>query len=208
MAMPLGLIAATGGRANAGTLRVNATKDVVSCQAVKASATFSPTVTSCEPAGTTVATVKATLTGCKSNGAGLTVTSGSVSGSVSVTHGAENGGTSLAGSMTVTGMLTTRWKTSPPLSSGPSVTTVHSVEGSVAGDGLARFDIPGTGNTASSGTGSFSGTDGGASTIFSVLTKRSAASILSACDSMGLESVIIDHAKKGPNTPPLAASFG
>jgi hypothetical protein len=193
---------------------VNATNDTVSCQHVNGSATFSPTVTSSEPAGTTVTTIMVKLSDCTSNAAGLTVTSGSVSGSLSDTHGAEDGCTSLVGPLgdpsfiTVTGTLTTKWKTSPRLSSGNSVTTVHSVDGSVAGDGLAKFDIPGTGGTASSGTGSFSGTDGGASTIFSVLSKSSAASILSTCDSRGLTSIIVDHAKKGPNTNPLAALFG
>ena len=78
----------------------------------------------------------------------------------------------------------------------------------MAGDGLVKFDIPGTGGTASSGTGSFSGTNGGASTIFSVLTQNSAASILSTCNSTGLTSITIDHAKKAPNTNPQAALFG
>jgi hypothetical protein len=110
--------------------------------------------------------------------------------------------------MTVTGTLTTMWKTSPKLSSGDSVTTAHSFGADVTGGGLVKFNIPGAGGTASSGTGSFSGTDGGARTIFSVLTQRSAASILSTCNSKGLTSITIDHAKKGPNTNPVAASFG
>jgi hypothetical protein len=130
-----------------------------------------------------------------------------VSGSVSDTHGAENGCMSLAGLTTVTGTLTTTWKTSPQLSSGNSVTTVNSVEGSVAGNGLAKFNIPGTAGTAS-GTGSFSGTNGGAASMFSVLTGRSAALILSACNSKGLTSISVDHAKKAPNTNPTAAIFG
>jgi hypothetical protein len=212
--MPMGAIAATGGSAGAAAPKVNATNDAVSCQQVHASVTFSPTHTSSESAGTTIATITAKLSDCASNAAGLTVTSGSVSGSLSDTHAAQDGCTALAGPFgdpsltTVTGTLTTKWKTSPQLSSGNSVTTVHSVEGSVAGDGLVRFDIPGSGGAANSGTGSFSGTDGGASTIFSVLTMRSAASILSTCDAKGLTSIIIDHAKKGPNTNPLAALFG
>jgi hypothetical protein len=78
----------------------------------------------------------------------------------------------------------------------------------VGGDGLGALDFPGTGGTASSGTGSFSGTDGGASTFFSVLTKSSATSIMSTCDSMGLKSIIIEYAKKRPNTNPQAAFFG
>ena len=186
---------------------MNATNATVSCGHVSGSATFSPTVTSSEPAGTTVATIKAKLTGCRSN-AGLTVRSGTVSGTVSDVHGAEDGCTSLTDLMTVTGRLTTTWKMSPRLSSGPTVTTARSVEGSVAGDGLAKFDVPGTGGTASGSIGSFSGTGGGTSTIFSVLTKSSAASLLSTCESKGLASIIIDHAKKSPNTPPLAALFG
>jgi hypothetical protein len=214
-AMPLGVIAATGDSVSAATPgKVNATNDTVICQRVTASVTFSPTVTSRQPAGTTIATIEAKLTGCTSNAVGLTVTSGTVSGSVSDTHGVEDGCTSLAGPLgdpsliPVIGTLITKWKTSPMLSSGNSVTTIQDVEGSVAGDGLVKFDIPGTGGTGSSGTGSFSGTDGGASTVFSVLTQSSATSILSACNSTGLTSVTIDHARKGPNTNPLAAFFG
>ena len=112
----------------------------------------------------------------------------------------------LTGLTTVTGTLTTTRKTSPQLSSGNSVTTVNSVRGSVAGDDLFNLSIPGAGGTAS-GTGSFSGTDGGASSMFSVLTGSSAASILSRCNSKGLTSITIDHAKKGPNMNPVAATF-
>lgn len=207
IATPLSLIAAAGGSASAAAPTVNATNDAVSCQHVVGSATFIPAITSSELAGTTVTTITAKLSDCTSNAAGLTVNSGSVSGTVSDTHGAENGCMALAGLTSVTGTLTTTWKTSPHLSSGSSVTTVHSVEGSVAGDGLAKFNIPGSGGAASSGTGSFSGTDGGAGTIFSVLSEKSAASIQSACNSTGLTSIKIDHAVKPINRNPLAASF-
>jgi hypothetical protein len=208
IATPLGLIAVTGGSASAGAPpAVNATNNTVSCSKVSGSAMFNPALTSSEPAGTTVTTITAKLSDCRSNATGLTVKSGSVSGTVSDTHGAEDGCMSLVGLTTVTGTLTTTWKTSPQLSSGNSVTTVNSVEGSVAGDGLAKFNIPGAGGTAS-GTGSFSGTDGGAASMFSVLTARKAASILSTCNRVGLTSITVDHAKKGPNTMPTAAIFG
>jgi hypothetical protein len=206
IATPLGLIAVAGGSASAAAPTVNATNDAVSCQHVVGSATFSPALTSSEPSGTTVTTITAKLSGCTSNAAGLTVKSGSVSGTVSDTHGAENGCTDLAGLTAVTGTLTTTWKTSPHLSSGNSVTTVHSVEGSVAGNDLAKFNIPGSGGAASS-TGSFSGTDDGVATTFSVLSEKSAASIQSACNSLGLTSIKIDHAVKPINRNPLAASF-
>ncbi len=213
-AVPAGLIVATGSMASAGAPIVNAANNVVSCEHVSGSAAFSPTVTSSEPPGTTVTTIKAKLTDCRSNVAGLTVNSGSVSGTLSDVHGAENGCTALVGPLgdpsvtTVTGTLTTRWKTSPQLSSANTVTTVTSVGGSAAANGLVKSDIPASGGGASSGTGSFSGTDGGAMTTFSVLTQRSAASILASCHSKGLPSVAIAHAKKGPNTNPLAAAFG
>ena len=64
------------------------------------------------------------LTRCTSNATGLTVTSGTVSRRLSDTHGAEDGCTSLVGPLgdpsliPVTGTLTTKWKTSPQLSSG------------------------------------------------------------------------------------------
>jgi hypothetical protein len=208
VATPLGLIAVTGGSAGAAAPKVNATNDTVICRHVSGSATFSPTVTSSEPAGTTVTTITAKLTDCTSNAAGLTVKSGRVSGMVFDIHGAGYGCMSLAGLTTVTGTLTTTWKTSPQLSSGSSVTTVNSVDGSVDGDGRVTFEIPGNGGTASSGTGSFSGTDGGATSRFSALTRRPATSILSTCDSAGLTRINFTTAPLGPHAVEDAASLG
>ena len=163
VAIPLGLVTATGGLAGAKAAPpINATTNTVTCTGVAGSAKFSPPLTTNEGAGNETTTIKAKLSGCTSNATGLSVTGGSVSGSFSATHTAgTNGCASLAGSSSESGVLTVKWKTTPKLSSGNSEVTVSSVDGGLGSDGNATFTIPGS--TPDSGTGSFSGTDHGAS---------------------------------------------
>jgi hypothetical protein len=199
VAMPLGLVAATGGMASAKAAPpINATSNTVTCTGVSGSAKFSPALTTNEAAGTEKTTIKAKLTGCTSNATGLAVASGGVSGSFSSTHTAgTNGCASLAGSSTESGVLTVKWKTTPKLSSGNSSVTVSSVSGGIGSDGNATFTIPGS--TPDSGTGSFSGTDHGASDSTTAQTTTSASSILSSCEGKkGLKAIGIETPQSGP----------
>jgi hypothetical protein len=198
VAIPLGLVAATGGMASAKAAPpINATTNTVTCTGVAGSAKFNPPLKTSEAAGNETTSIKASLTGCTSNAAGLTVTSAKVSGSFSSSHTAgTNGCASLAGSSTESGVLTVTWKTSPKLSSGASSVTVNSVSGGIGSDGNATFTIPGS--TPDSGSGSFSGTDHGASDTTTAQTTTSATSILSTCEGKkGLKSIGIESPQSG-----------
>jgi hypothetical protein len=204
-AVPAGLIVA-GGVASAGGSGVNATTATATCTAVSGEAKFSPPISSSEAAGTTTTTVKATLTNCTSNLGGLTVTSGKTAGSfVSNSHVVgTNGCSALAGASPETGSLTTKWKTSPKLTSGNSVTPVTQVYGTIESDGAAEFEIPGPGGHAS-GTGSFQGTNGGASDESNADSTVPATTLLATCSGKkGLK----DFKFTTPSSGPSAANFG
>jgi|HubBroStandDraft_2_1064218.scaffolds.fasta_scaffold647381_1 hypothetical protein len=195
-AMPLGMIAATAGTSGAKVVKVNATTATVTCTGISGTASFKPAVTSNEAAGTTKTSIKATLTGCTTND-GVTVTKASVKGTLSDTHAAENGCTSLAGSITASGPLTTKWTTTPKLSSGASVINVNSLTGGIGSDGNATFSIPGS-TPNGTPSGSFQGTNGGAGDATSAQTTTSAASILTTCESAkGLKSIAIETPQSG-----------
>ncbi|MGB7052592.1 MAG: hypothetical protein WBG41_13580 [Acidimicrobiales bacterium] len=206
VAVPAGLIIG-GGVASAKSPPINAKNDTATCTTVSGSAKFSPAITSSEKAGTTKTTVKATLTGCTSNAVGLRITNGKTTGSfTSTSHVAGTDGcTALAGTSTETGSLTTKWKTSPKLSSGNSVTPVTQTYGTIASDGNAQFEIPGPGGTPS-GTGSFEGTNGGASDGSDAQTTTSASSILATCE--GKKGLTGFNFTTPPAGQPAAASFG
>jgi len=202
-AMPIGLIAATGGLANATAAPpVNATNYTVNCTGIAGSAKFSPAVTSDESAGTGTIAIKATLSGCTATpttgGTAVTITSAKVAGTLSSTRTAgENGCAALAGGSDATGNLVTTWKTTPKLVSATSTIKVNSIAGSIGGDGNAYFNIPGTvpNGTAS---GSFQGTNGGASDATSAQTTTSAAAIATTCvGKKGLKSIDITTPHSG-----------
>ncbi len=208
VAVPAGLVIG-GGIAAAKSPPINAKTDTATCTTVSGSAKFSPAVTSSEKAGTTKTTVKATLKGCTSNAAGLKITDGKTTGSfTSNTHAAgTNGCSALVGATPETGSLTTKWKTTPKLSSGNSVTPVTQVYGTVTSGSPpnAQFEIPGPGGTAS-GTGSFEGTNGGASDESDAQSTVSAASLLATCD--GKKGLTGFNFTTPPAGQPAAASFG
>jgi hypothetical protein len=196
-AAPIGLLAVAG-TAGAGAPKVDATNNTVTCTTLTGSVKFVPPVTTDETAGTSTTSIKATVTGCSTNAPGLTVTSGKASGSLTSTRTAgENGCTALAGGSTASGPISTKWKTSPKLSSGNSVIQVNSEAGGLGSDGNATFTIPGS---VPNGTpsGSFQGTDHGAGDTTSAQTTTSAASILSTCEGKkGLKSLTIESPQSG-----------
>jgi hypothetical protein len=187
-AMPIGLIAATGGMASAATTPVNATKATVTCAGITGTATFSPAVTSKETAGSGTTTIKATLTGCTTSDK-VKVSGAKVSGALKTTRTAgEDGCTALAGNSSDSGDLTTTWTTTPKLVTKTSTIDVKSIAGSVGSDGNATFSIPGS-TPNGKPSGSFQGKNHGASDSTTAQSTASAASILTTCDSAkGLKS--------------------
>jgi hypothetical protein len=198
-AMPIGFIAATGGMASAKAAPpVNATTATVTCTGITGTAKFAPAVTTDESAGTGTTSIKAALTGCTTND-GVTVTGAKVAGSLSTTRTAgENGCVALAGGSSAVGTLTTTWKTTPKLTSPTSSIAVKSIAGSIGGDGNATFTIPGT-TPNGAASGSFQGTNGGASDTTTAQSTASAATILSTCEGKkGLKSFTFDSPASGP----------
>ena len=185
---------------------VNVTNNTATCTGLKGTAKFSPPISENETVGATeTTTIKAKLTGCTSNATGLTVKSGTVTGSFSDTITSANGCASLLGSNSEAGTLSTKWTTTPKLSSGNSVVTVHSVQGGVAPNGTnAEFQIPGS--VADSATGSFSGTNSGASGSTAAQTKQTVTVLGKSCAGKGIKSLtIVPVTGSGA---PVAAFFG
>jgi hypothetical protein len=205
--MPIGLVVATG--ASAGAAKpppVNATTNTATCTTVKGDAKFSPPISENETVGgTETVTIKAKLSGCTSNATGLTIKGGSVAGSFSSTITSANGCVSLLGSNSESGTLTTKWKTTPALSSGDSVVTVNSVQGGVAPNGTnAEFQIPGT--VPDSATGSFSGTDSGASGSTTAQSTSTVSQLSTDCGKKGIKELKLEPVAEA--SPPPAAFFG
>jgi hypothetical protein len=198
VAMPVGFIAATGGMASAKTAPVNATTATVTCTGISGTAKFSPAVTTSESAGTGTTSIKATLTGCTTND-GVTVTGAAVSGALTTTRTAgENGCVALAGGSSAVGNLTTKWKTTPKLVTATSTIAVKSIAGSIGSDGNATFTIPGT-TPNGAPSGSFQGTNSGASDTTTAQSTGTAASILTTCEGKkGLKSFTFTTPASGP----------
>ncbi len=189
--LPFGLIAASSTPAWA-VVKVNATNYKVHCTSITGTISFSPAL---KLPGTTSgaekSTVKLTLGGCTATpttgGTAVTVTKGVVSGALTGSGGSAC--TGLLGSSAQSGTLTTKWTTSPALSSGSTVLTPHTVLGGTNGTN-GTFSIPGA--VPPSATGSFQGTDGGASTIASAVTSQTVTQLLTSCGTaLGLKSVSI-----------------
>src|SRR5665213_2198827 len=79
-AMPLGVIAATGGIATAKALPTDASHDTVTCTGISGSVKFKPALTtSGSPSSSGTTSIKGALTGCTTNG-GFSIVSNKVKG--------------------------------------------------------------------------------------------------------------------------------
>lgn len=156
------------GIASAGGSPVTGT-GTVTCTGVKGTITFSPPLVP-GGTGTSTTTIKVTLTKCTTGGGSniTKVTKGTVTSTSS-------GSNDCTGSLTTSKpeSLTTTWKSTP--SAVPTSTSFSGFNLNTSPEG---FTLPNTGGTAS-GTGSFGGTDSGASSTATVdikgLTTKSCA---------------------------------
>ena len=178
IAMPVSVIAVSGGMAGASNSH-STTTATATCSGLKGSIAFTPHLSS-KGDGTTPITAKvtATLSGCK--GVGATITAGSVSGSLKGAPGTKTkpSGTCVglaSGNASEVGTLTIKWT---PSSVPNTVLNVKSDDGGTSG-GHGTFAIPG--NVKSTVSGSFEGTNHGASDKSLAETTLTAASILSSC---------------------------
>ena len=192
VAMPVSVIAATAGPAAAVT-KVNATNYTVTCTAIAATATFSPKLTNTATAASPEKTkIAGSVTKCTATpttgGAAVKLSKGTVSGTItnaSSTHTCAG----LTTPTTETGSLKVTWTTIPAgtLLTATSTAFPTTVTGGAGGNGRATFTI-----AFSHVTGSFQGSDSGASSTSDAQTTTTAASIFTTCGkSTGLTSIKI-----------------
>ena len=171
-ALPLGALAVTSGIAGA-VASVDATQYTASCTTFTGGLHFKPHLVN-DPTPVT-ATVKAALSGCTAepdnSGTAVDLVTGKITGTLTINVGSSSDCAMwFGGSYATTGSLTISWKTakgSPKLSSGNTVVTPGGLTTGLTGQGgsvtLQIPDSPGDINN----TGSFSGSDAGASDSFS-----------------------------------------
>jgi hypothetical protein len=192
IAMPVSVVAVSGGLAGASNSHGSPATATVACSGLSGSLKFTPHLITAGDGTTPIKTaVSAKLTGCKATG-GVTVTGGTVAGTLTGAAGtkAKPSGTcaGLIGSATETGTLTIKWA---PSSVPSSVLNVKSDTGASVG-GHGSFTIPG--KVKSTASGSFLGTDKGAKDKSVAETTLTTAQILTACKA-GISTLAI---KGGP----------
>jgi hypothetical protein len=188
VAMPLGIIAATGGIASAKAPAVNVTNDTVTCTGIAAKASFNPPLTINGGASSNEATtIKGTASGCTTGGTNpVAVTGVKVSGTINSASTHTCGG--LTSPTSETGNLTSAFKTSPKSTPTKAVAAVQTVTGGVGGNSHATFTIAFSGVT-----GAFQGSDNGASTTSDAQTTATISDIAASCGGKhGLKSISIE----------------
>ncbi len=198
VAMPVGLVAATGGVASAAAPKTDVTNASISCTTVSGTLKFAPALTLAggqpENSG-----VKLSVSGCTVSGApGVTVSAGKGAG---VLHSADNNAGGLLGSTAVTGQVNIKWTSNVKLTSKTSTVTVSFFTGGTSTDGFATLDILAG---KASVSGDFSGGDAGANTTLHAETGQSVADLtttLAAPKSKGIKSVTMVSGNPGQPTP-------
>jgi hypothetical protein len=191
VAIPVGVIAGTGGLATAAS-SATAASDTATCSAIAGTVTFSPKLDKAGyKSGHITTKITATLTGCKAAGSTkITLSKGAVTGTIVGATGTNSKPTGtctgLAGNSVDTGTLTIKWTASPTTAS--SLLNIKSVSGGTA-SGHGTFTIPGT--TKGTASGSFLGANKGASDKSIAETSLTASSILTTCESSGISSLKI-----------------
>jgi hypothetical protein len=195
VAIPVGVIGATGGLATAAGSKTAGT-DTAACKTITGTVTFSPKLTKAGYKSGHISTkITATLTGCTAAGATKeTLKSGAVSGTIVGATGTASKPTGtctgLAGNSVDTGTLDIKWTATPAISE--SALGIKSVSGGAVGSGSSAhgtFTIPGT--TKGTASGSFLGSNKGASDKSIAETVESPTTILNTCDKSGLSSIKI-----------------
>jgi hypothetical protein len=197
IAMPVSIVAASGGMAGASNSH-SAASDTVSCKTLSGTVTFSPKLDAKGYTAGHISThVTATVTGCTVKGSThITITKGSVSGTLvgatGKTTAATGKCTSLVGNTVESGTLTTTWTASkggPVPKSGLGIKSVLGGTVGTSTTGHGTFTIPGT--TKGAGTGSFVGTNKGGSDKAIAETALSPSAILGGCLKSGTSTLKI-----------------
>ena len=183
IALPVAALCLAATAHAAGT--VDASNSVITCNTItKALIQPKPALlaTGTAPA---IVKIKGTLSGCTTNAPGVTSITGSFKGELS---GGTNNCAGLVGPTTNTGTISVKWKATPALIDSTSTITVNS--GSAVGGlfpvgaGLyGQFQLGNPPGAALSVSGSFTGGDGGATSVATIITTQDAGAIATLCAS-------------------------
>jgi hypothetical protein len=144
-----------------------------------------------------VVKIKGSLSGCTTDNANITSITGSFKGELASTT--TNDCVNLLGPTTNTGTIVIKWKSTPALVSSTSTVTItagDAVGGLFAGlppGTYGQFDLGNPPGTALAVTGSFTGGDGGATSVATVITTQDTGALAVACapPSKGLKTLNI-----------------
>ena len=173
---------------------VDASNSVITCNSLtKASIQLKPALVTGGALPSTVK-IKGALSGCTTNAPGVTSISGSFSGTLT---GGTNDCVNLIGPTTNTGTITIKWKSTPGLINATSTVTINAgsaVGGIFAGfppGSYGQFQLGNPPGAALAVTGSFTGGDGGATSVATVVTTEDVAAIGSLCAGGGVKKLSI-----------------
>jgi hypothetical protein len=189
LAVSLGLLAFACPAARA---QVDASDGSATCDTVIGKMVFSPPALASGAAATTVLKIKADVDTC-------TV---STSSPVSVVHGSRLSATLtvpvsdcaalLSGPTPVTGSAVVKWKTDQRLVASTTSFSPTQLSGTSFDPGWGGTYVALTlGGPGSASTGSFGGSDGGASSIISLQINQDASVLEAACNGRGLKKVLV-----------------
>ena len=192
IAMPLGIVAATGGIASAKAAPpTDVTHYTLTCTGINAKASFNPPLTlDGGTASNEATTIKGTASGCTASGSPtVTISKVSISGTINSadsTHACTALGTGEP--IAESGTLKASYKTSPKSTPTSSELSVSSVTGDTGANGHAQFSI-----AFSGGTGAFQGTNGGATTSTNAQTTDPFSTLATTCTGKkGLKSLAVE----------------
>lgn len=188
LAMPIGMIASTGGVAFAGhgVTKVDVSKDSISCTLGAAQAQLAPKVTT-TPKAKVNSLIAVSLTGCTVSGPDAAAFTGvTVTGvGTGVLHAVTTGVTGIPASVATKGKISIKWSTgSVHLKAPQSKLVIGNVTVGAAVDGNATVAIGST-----SVKGDFGGSDNGATSSLSAESTQSLADLATAVSTTGLGTV-------------------
>jgi hypothetical protein len=188
VAMPVGMISATGGVAFAGhgIAKVDVSQDSISCTLGAAQANLAPKITTTSKPKVN-STIAVSLTDCTVSGPDAAAFSGvTVTGAgTGVLHASTAGVTGMPATVTTKGKISIQWSTGTVHLKAPqSKLVIGSVTVGAAGDGNASVSIGST-----SVKGDFGGSDLGATSGLNAETTQSLSDLATAVSTTGLGKV-------------------
>jgi hypothetical protein len=170
------------GPASAPAVTVDAGQDTVVCNTISGRTSFKPALLVGGTATSEEVLVKGSLDGCVATGpTPVTIQPGSKF--VGTFTSSTNDCVALITSQTPTGSLTIKWKSSPGLTETKSVVTPAAIQGVVYSSDPWGADYPALliGGPGTTVTGSFAGTDGGDSSLLTIVASESFDAMVNAC---------------------------